>query len=172
MKLSDKINIKKALIVFPIVAVMAGTTLIGAFSTVFVSDGVSPREQVEETVEGKNLEDLIKDEKAIKIIDIHENLESYVDKEVTLEGFFIDYDKQTKVFGVEVPLEKGEMTMVALSTEIEDAKILETIESTDLVKATGTISSFEDSHPEDEQTDEPHTHTIPKFIIKSVEVII
>ncbi len=171
MKLNEKINIKKALIVFPIVLVMVGGTLVGAFSTIFLNDSVP---QKQESVVNQNLEDIIKDDKALKILDIHENLDQYKDKEVTLEGFFLDYDKESKVFGVEFPLEDGEMSMVALSTELEDKKLLDEIKNTDLVKATGVISSFEDTHPEDEEqteTESDHSHIIPQFIVKDVEII-
>lgn len=170
MKLKDNINIKKALIVFPIVIVMVGGTLAGAFSTLFLSDSV-PKEK--ESVESKNLEDVIKDENALKIIDIHENLDKYIDKEVTLEGFFLDYDKDSKMFSVEVPIEDGEVTVVSLSVELENTKLLDKITDTDLVKATGVIGSFEDSHPEDEaeETEPDHTHTTPIFVVKKVELI-
>ena len=94
-KLSNKIHVKKALIVFPIVLVLVGTILIGAFSPLLMSEGNV--DQSNATAEQLDLEDLIKDDKALNIIDIHENLDNYIDKDVELEGFFMKFDENTDV---------------------------------------------------------------------------
>ena len=167
MKINNKIYIKRALIVFPIILVLAGTTLIGAFSTGFMNEG-SPKET---KVVGKNIEDIINDEKALKILDIHENLNNYLDKEVVLDGYFLPTGSDTKAFGVEVPLENGELTMTSLTYELSDPSILKDIKETDLVKATGKITSFEQEHEDEAEGKGAHTHTLPKFNIKSIEII-
>lgn len=166
MKLKDKINVKKALIVFPIIIVLIGGMIIGAFSSLFASQEGSIDSNA---VAKENLEDVIKDEKALKILDIHENLPLYIDKEVVLEGYFISLDDKTKVFGVEVPLGNGNMTMTSLTYELSDPNLLKDITDTSLVKVSGTITSFDQLHEEEGQDD--HNHTIPKFNVKSVEVI-
>lgn len=163
----NKINIKKSLIVFPIVIALVGTTLIGAFATVFTGGGNDTVE--EQSVVGENLEDVINDEKAMKIIDIHENLPEYIDKDVVLEGYFIEYDENHSVFGVEIPLGDGQMTMASLSYEPDDKEMLKDITDTDLVKASGTITSFEELHEDDENGD--HTHTQPMFNVGNIEII-
>lgn len=170
MNKNKKIYVKRALIVFPIVVVLVGTTLIGAFSSGFLGQGnTSKVEQNENSFAGKTVEELVSDEKALKLIDIHENLENYIDKDVTLEGYFIDYDENTSVFGIEVPLGEGQMTMVSLSYDLENEDLLKDIKETDLVKASGVITSFEEVHEDEEQGD--HTHTLPKFNVKEIEVI-
>ncbi len=166
MKLKDKINVKKALIVFPIIIVLIGGMIIGAFSSLFASQEGSIDSNA---VAKENLEDVIKDEKALKILDIHENLPLYIDKEVVLEGYFISLDDKTKVFGVEVPLGNGSMTMTSLTYELSDPNLLKDITETSLVKVSGAITSFDQLHQEEGQDD--HTHTIPKLNVKSVEVI-
>lgn len=165
MKKDKKIYMKRALIVFPIVLVLVGTTLMGAYSALFM-----PQENpTESAVVGESVEDVIKDEKALKILDIHENLNKYSDKEVALEGYFLPTGADTKAFGVEVPLENGEMTMTSLAYDTNDPEMLKDIKETDLVKATGKITSFEQEHAE--EGEESHTHTLPKFVIEKLEVI-
>ena len=166
MKLSDKINVKKALIVFPIVIVLIGGTLIGAFSVLFDNEGESASESA---IVGENVEDVIQDEKALKILDIHENLANYVDKEISLEGYFMVLDETTKVFGVELPLGDGSLGMASLSYELTNPEILDNITDTSLVKASGKIESFEELHEDDEKGD--HNHTLPKFKVEAVEII-
>lgn len=170
MNKDKKVYVKRALIVFPIVIVLVGTTLIGSLSAGFLGEkNVNQVEQNEDSFSGKTVEELVSDKKALKLIDIHENLENYIDKDVTLEGYFIDYDENTSVFGVEVPLGNGEMTMVSLSYDLENNDLLKEIKETDLVKASGVITSFEEVHEDEEQGD--HTHTLPKFTVKEIEVI-
>lgn len=163
----NKINIKKSLIVFPIVIALVATTLIGAFSSLFMDKGNDVEE--EQAVVGEDLEKVLDDEKAMKIIDIHENLPEYIDEEVVLEGYFIEFDENNSVFGVEIPLEDGQITMASLSYEPDDEKILEDITETDLVKASGTITSFDETHEDDENGD--HTHTLPMFNVEDIEII-
>ena len=165
MKKDKKVYIKRALIVFPIVLVLVGTTLMGAYSALFMPQE-NPREQA---VVGENIEDVVKDEKALKILDIHENLDNYLDKEVVLEGYFLPTGADTKAFGVEVPLENGQMTMASLAYESNNPEILKDIKETDLVKATGKITSFEQEHAE--EGEESHTHTLPKFDIEKIEAV-
>lgn len=164
----NKINIKKAIIIIPIVLALAGTTLIGAFAPLFTGASNVDVEE-EQTLVGEDLEEVIKDEKAMKIIDIHENLPEYIDKEVVLEGYFIDYDENNSVFGVEVPLGDGQITMASLAYEPGSKDLLKDITETDLIKASGTITSFDEVHEDEESGD--HTHTLPMFNIKDIEVI-
>lgn len=166
-KLSDKIHVKKALIVFPIVLVLVGTILIGAFSPLLMSEGNV--DQSNATAEQLDLEDLIKDDKALNIIDIHENLDNYIDKDVELEGFFMKFDENTDVFGVEVPLGEGNITPISLSYDLKDKEMIKDIKETDLVKASGTISSFDEIHKEEGEED--HTHTQPRFNIENIEIV-
>lgn len=166
MKENNKVNIKKALIVFPIVVVLVGGTLVGAFAPLFMDQGSANRE---DAFIGENVEDLIPDEKALKILDIHENLPNYLDKKIVLEGYFITLDETSKVFGVEVPLGNGNMGMTSLTYELSNPDILKDVTETSLVKASGKISSFEEMHEDDEKGD--HPHTLPKFDVESVEII-
>lgn len=166
----NKINVKKAIIIIPIVLALVGTTLVGAFAPLFMDSTSAGNDTGEDqSVVGEDLEEVVNDEKAMKIIDIHENLPEYIDKEVVLEGYFIDYDENTSVFGVEVPLGDGQITMASLAYEPDDKKMLEDITETDLVKASGTITSFEEVHEDDENGD--HTHTLPMFNVKDIEII-
>lgn len=165
MKKDKKVYMKRALIVFPIVIVLIGTTLMGAYSALFM-----PQENpTESAVVGENVEDVVKDERALKILNIHENLKTYLDKEVVLEGYFLPTGADTKAFGVEVPLENGEMTMTSLAYESNDPEMLKDIKETDLIKATGKITSFEQEH--EEEGEESHTHTLPKFKIEKIEIV-
>ncbi len=165
MNKNNKLYIKRALIVFPIILVLAGTTLLGAFSGGFMNEK-SPKETA---MAGKNIEDVINDDKALKILDIHENLNSYLNKEVVLEGYFIPTNANEKVFGVEVPLENSEMTMTSLTYKLSDSSLSKDIKETDLVKATGKITSFEQTHEDEEKGD--HAHILPQFNIEKIEVI-
>lgn len=165
MKKDKKVYMKRALIVFPIVLVLVGTTLMGAYSALFMPQE-SPRESA---VVGESIDDIVKDEKALKILDIHENLNNYLDKEVVLEGYILPTGADTKAFGVEVPLENGEMTMTSLAYDASNPEVLKGIKETDLVKATGKITSFEQEHAE--EGEESHTHTLPKFNIEKIEVV-
>lgn len=169
VNVNNKIHVKKALIVFPIVAVLAGTTLFGAFSPLFMDEQNVVQSESNEDVIGKSLEAVASDEKAQKIIDIHENLENYIDKEVTLEGFFTNLGEGTSVFGVEVPLGDGEIMPISLSYKLSDADALKNIKDTDLTKVSGKITSFEELHEDDEKGD--HNHTTPMFNIDKIDVI-
>lgn len=170
MKKDKKIYVKKALIVFPIILVLVGTILLGAFSPMLMSEGSVEQSNADaESQEELDLEDIINDDKALKIIDIHENLESYIDKEVVLEGYFIDFDEKSKVFGIEFPSSDSNINMASLSYKLNNNKMLEDISDTDLVKASGTITTFEELHEDDENGD--HTHTLPQFNIDNIEII-
>ena len=158
MSLKNKLNMKKAIIVFPIIFVLVASSLIGVFSLGFIGGAKS------EDMIGENLEDAVSDERALKIYDIYDDIDKYLDKEITLEGYLLKYDDKTQVFGVEFPLSSGELSIAALSYEAKDPKIIDGISDTDLIKAKGTIKTFEEKH-------EDHTDTIPKFVINSIEVI-
>ena len=166
MNSKGKVNVLKIVIVFMIIFTLVGTSLIGVFG-VFGDEGsteTTTKTTDENNIIGENLEDVVQDEKALKIMDIHENINSYVDKEITLEGYFLSPAGQSKVFGVEFPLGNGEISMASLVYEVKDESIVKNISDTDLIKAHGVIKSFEQTH-------EDHTHTLPKFIIDSVEKI-
>lgn len=166
MKSNNKINTKKAMIVFPIIIVMVGTILMGAISPILSSQN---NVNFETSSIGKNIEDIIKDERILKIFDIHENLPEYLEKDITLEGYFIKLDDNTDVFGLEIPLEGGKVSMASLSYELSNPDLLKDITETTLVKASGKIGSFDELHEDESQGD--HTHTLPKFHITGVEVL-
>lgn len=162
MNSKGKFNVLKIVIVFMIIFTLVGTSLIGVFGV--FGDVNQTETTTKNDVIGEDLETVVQDEKALKIMDIHENINSYVDKEISLEGYFLSPAGQSKVFGVEFPLGNGEISMASLVYEVKDESIIKDISGTDLVKAHGVIKSFEQTH-------EDHTHTLPKFIIDSVEKI-
>ena len=47
--------------------------------------------------------------------------------------------------------------------------MIKDIKETDLVKASGTISSFDEIHKEEGEED--HTHTQPRFNIENIEIV-
>lgn len=114
----------------------------------------------------KDITEQVEKETTLKIIDMHRNMDSYIDKEVTMElQFFLLEGYEDKfALGVLDTLDNGEEQLFHILSQMEDGSIPEGLENYDNVKITGTISSFQEGHDD-------HNHEVPILTVESIKKI-
>jgi len=114
--------------------------------------------------ENPDIKDEVTNETALKIIDMHENLDQYKDKEISMELQFFLTDEEDKFSLGVIDSFKGEQMLFNIFAKTEDNKIPEGFKDYDKVKVNGTIKELEESH-------EDHNHNVPLMMVKNIEKI-
>lgn len=117
--------------------------------------------------ENPDIKDEVTNETALKIIDMHENLDQYKDKEVSMElQFFLteETEEDDKFSLGVIDSFNGEQRLFHIFAETEDHKIPEGFKDYDKVKVNGTIKVLEETH-------EDHNHNVPLMMVKNIEKI-
>lgn len=114
--------------------------------------------------ENPDIKDEVTNKTALKIIDMHENLDQYKDKEVSMElQFFLTGEEDKFSLGV-IDSFNGEEMLFNILAETKDHKIPEGFKNYDKVKVNGTIKVLEETH-------EDHNHNVPLMMVKNIEKI-
>lgn len=119
------------------------------------------------THQSKNSNDIrqqVDSERALKIIDIHYNLEKYKNKEVTmnLQFFHMEGSNERFLVGALDNVNGKEEVLFNIVAQTEDKTIPKKLENYDWVKVTGTIGEFKQNH-------EDHTEILPILHVKSIK---
>ncbi|NBI06350.1 hypothetical protein [Senegalia massiliensis] len=114
--------------------------------------------------ENPDIKDEVTNKTALKIIDMHENLDQYKDKEVSMElQFFLTGEEDKFSLGV-IDSFNGEEMLFNILAETKDHKIPEGFKNYDKVKVNGTIKELKETH-------EDHNHNVPLMMVKNIEKI-
>lgn len=150
------------LIALIVVGVMILSPVLYMITTAF-STSNAPVAQEEN--KNTNIKDEVTNETALKIMEMHENLKEYKDKEVSMELQYFKLDEYEDMFSLGViDSYNGEDMLFNILAKTEDNKIPEGFENYDKVKVTGTIKEWEEMH-------EDHNHNVPIMTVKSIEKI-
>ncbi len=163
---------KKAIIVIPIVLALilgsAGTIgLLGGFNP--AENNPQPSELSEEEIakliaeQFEELKSSIDDEAVLSIIDIHENLDDYIDTTQTLETQFFEFEDGYSI-GIEYFFDGGDSLLFDIPADFSNIELPETVREFDWIKVTGKIGTTEEA-------DNDHTHTAPIIYVTSIEKI-
>ncbi|MGO1369213.1 MAG: hypothetical protein ACTHVE_11670 [Senegalia sp. (in: firmicutes)] len=146
-----------------VVGVMILSPILYMITTAFSTSNTPKAES--ENQDKTAVEDEVTNETALKIIEIHENLDEYKDKEVSMELQYFKLDEYEDKFSVGViDSYNGEDMLFNILAKTEDEKIPEDFENYDTIKVTGTINELEETH-------EDHTHNVPIMTVKNLEKI-
>lgn len=159
MKTNKKINTKKAILIIPIVIALIITSF-GMYSifpdTKNYNDNNSSGEQI-------NIENMVDDETALKIIDMHKNINKYDGKSETLKLQFFQFEDGYSV-GIDYEFENGERLLFDIPADFTNTSIPEGLSDFDWVEVTGEIKATEEIH-------EGHMHNIPVILVKSINKV-
>ncbi|SDZ06248.1 hypothetical protein SAMN05660462_01706 [Proteiniborus ethanoligenes] len=158
MKKVNSIN-KKAIIIFPIILALVLTSL----GPLALLDRSNKNEAPESQPENVNIEDLVYDETALKIIDIHKNPENYNEKLETLEVQFFEFEDGYSV-GIEYFFEGGDSLLFDLPADFNNANLPDDIQNFDWIEVTGKIKLIKEAHDD-------HFHPIPIIYISEVKAL-
>lgn len=154
---------KKAIVIIPIVLAL----ILGSVGTMGLVGGfINQPDANESQPQYLNIDDLkkmIDNETVLKVMDIHENLDKYIDKTQTFEMKFFEFEDGYSV-GVEYSFEDGEPILFDIPADFSTIELPDTIQNNDWVKVTGKIGKID-------EVDNDHTHTVPIFHISSIEKI-
>ncbi|SCG83168.1 hypothetical protein DW1_1598 [Proteiniborus sp. DW1] len=162
---------KKAIIVVPIVLalILGSVGTIGLMAFEQTGNNPQPIELSEEEIakliqeQFEELKKSIDDETVLKIIDIHENINDYLDTTHTLETQFFEFEDGYSV-GIEYFFDSEESLLFDIPADFSNVDLPEDIHEYDWVKVSGKIGTTE-------EVDNDHTHTVPVIHITSIEKI-
>lgn len=161
MKKTSLFN-KKAIVVVPIVLAL----ILGSVGTIGLVGGFNKRNINEPQAEYMSIEELkksIDDETVLKIIDIYENLDDYLDTTHTFEVQFYEFEDGYSV-GIEYFFQGDDSLLFDIPADFSKIEIPENIQVTDWIKVTGKIGKTEEA-------DNDHSHTFPIIYINSVSLL-
>lgn len=162
---------KKAIIVIPIILVM----LLGSVATIGLTgfyQGDNSQQSTELTAEElakliqeqfEELKQSINDETVLKIIDIHENKDDYIDTMQTFEAQFFEFEDGYSI-GIEYFFDSEDSLLFDIPADFSNVELPEDIDEYDWVKVSGKIGLTE-------EIDNDHTHTVPMINVTSIEKI-
>ncbi|WP_352418434.1 hypothetical protein [Proteiniborus sp.] len=156
MKKTNLFN-KKAIIIFPIILAL----LLTSFGTMSLFDKRSNNEAQDSQQYIENIEELVDDETALKIIDIHKYPNTYKDKIETFDAQFFEFEDGHSV-GIEYFFESGDSLLFDIPADFSNVDLPQGIESFDWIKVTGKIGIIEDLHDE-------HSHHLPIIYVTSID---
>jgi len=110
-----------------------------------------------------DIRDLINDETAAKIVDMHYNIEEYEGNVETLilQYFVMEELGDKFLIGVFDTLKDGENLLFSLIAEYKDGKLPKDLENFDWIEVTGEIGTSEIAHDD-------HFHTEPTMFISNL----
>ncbi len=162
---------KKAIIVIPIVlALILGS--VGTIGLIGFNQADNNQQSIDLSQEEiakliqeqfEELKKSIKDETVLKIIDIHENIDNYIDTTHTLETQFFEFEDGYSV-GIEYFFDSEESLLFDIPADFSNTGLPEDIHEYDWVKVSGKIETIEEA-------DGDHTHTVPVIKVTSIEKI-
>lgn len=153
---------KKAIIVIPIVlALLLGS--VGTLGLMGLGNQPDSNESQSEYLSIDDLKKLINDETVLKIMDIHENLDNYIDETQTFEMQFFEFEDGYSV-GIEYSFEGGEPLLFDVPANFDNVELPKGIQNSDWIKISGKIGKTDEA-------DSDHTHTVPVIYVSSIEKI-
>ncbi|KNF09971.1 hypothetical protein CLPU_1c01360 [Gottschalkia purinilytica] len=161
MKLKNKINVKKSLIVFPIVFVLLISSVVGVLSFTSL---LNPENGASTSDKPVDIKELINDKTALEIFNIIQNFNNYVDKEITLNAQFLKFDNNEYSIGVESKLKNDEEMIFDIVADFSEIGIPKDISDSDWVEVKGVIKSVKRQH-------EDHEHDAPKLVVQSIKKV-
>lgn len=158
MKQAKLLN-KKSIIIFPIILAL----ILTSFGTLSLFNKNNNNEVQESQQDNISIEDLVDNETALRIIDIHKSPEKYKDKIETLDVQFFEFEDGYSV-GIEYFFEGGDSLLFDIPADFSSVELPEGIKNFDWIKITGKMGIVEEVHDE-------HSHPIPIIYVASVEFL-
>lgn len=159
MKKIKNIN-RKAIIIFPIIIALVLTSLV---PLALLSKNNNNSQVQESQLENVNIEDLVYDQTALKIIDIHKNPENYDEKTISLEVQFFEFEDGYSV-GIEYFFEGGDSLLFDLPADFGNVILPNDIQNFDWIEVDGKIRILEETHDD-------HFHPIPVIYVSEVKAL-